>query len=83
MHTPGPWKAVKITEKTMFNIETERECRDDAESNANLMAAAPDLLEVCERVLREIDSYDSSISVGAWEDLTAAVTKARTVIEAI
>ena len=65
-HTPGPWKV----ELGSYDPHTDRyppvvtaECRDvctvedtydDGEANARLIAAAPDLLAVCERLRRAI-----------------------------
>lgn len=73
-HTPGPWKPVYNDDGTEYNlaivkddevmpeiaiIRTEFVSHDQAEADAALIAAAPDLLEA----LREV--------VHAWEDDSA------------
>lgn len=73
-HTPGPWKW--ISEYSLFNhqgseVLTSRIAMS-GDPDAALLASAPDLLEACKRVLREQDD----LSVGALEDLRAAVAKA-------
>lgn len=64
-HTPGPWKAIRG--QTIFSITAEHESMTVAtlgfdptaqedirqvQSNANLLAAAPELLEACKAALR-------------------------------
>lgn len=47
------------------------------ESNGTLIAAAPDLLEVCQRLLEAVpyvSEYD--VPIGLWDDLRGAVAKA-------
>lgn len=46
----------------------------DVESNSNLLAAAPDLLEVCEKIAATVDGLDMNAEL--WEDLHAAIAKA-------
>lgn len=47
---------------------------EEAAAKENLIAAAPDLLKAAERVYREV--ADGDLTVGAMEDLSAAITKA-------
>ena len=59
-HTPGPWKLAEST-RSVFNIEdsdgigvTEcwlRQSEDETTANANLIAAAPDLLAFVEEIV--------------------------------
>jgi hypothetical protein len=63
----------------------DRECRRDrtpreAEANARLMAAAPDLLDACRYVLRFLDEYDVSgdLHPSLRAKVGAAVAKATT-----
>lgn len=72
-HTPGPWKAVRVgNTKVTQAIIAEREnhfhlvatarplgvssagCQED---NARLIAAAPDLLELCEQAYQELTNW--------------------------
>ena len=85
-HTPGPWrvglpplhKGLTIGTRqglmvafvtTGWNVPT----RD----NARLIAAAPDLLSACHRLLEAVpyvSEYD--VPIGLWDDLQSAVNKA-------
>lgn len=54
-------------------------CRymDEVTDNAHLMAASPDLLEVCQRLLEAVpyvSEYD--VPIGLWDDLRGAIAKA-------
>lgn len=50
------------------------EVRDDEDTaNANLMAAAPDMLDACKRALSE---SEEGLTIGCVEDLRAAIEKA-------
>lgn len=44
-------------------------------ANAHLIAAAPDLLSVCQRIF-EADPYDYDVPLGLWDDLKAVIAKA-------
>ena len=58
-HTSGPWKAyvgngrVRVSDE--HGLAAIAECFQDAEANARLIAAAPDLFEVARLSLLEID----------------------------
>jgi hypothetical protein len=83
-YTPGPWCIVDIQEdgEGRFRIQSEHDYpvastepgNVDAVSNALLIAAGPDLLEVCQRALRELK--DGETTAGLEEDLAAAIAKA-------
>lgn len=49
---------------------------DSYVANAHLIAAAPDLFEAVSRVLIEMEEWDGEISIGAVEDMQAAIAKA-------
>lgn len=76
-HTPGPWFVFPHGEERMWHVGPAQHSVvfvrevDDAEANARLIAAAPDLLEACE-MLREVAD-------GSWSRnlLDAAIKKAR------
>ena len=65
-HTPGPWKIVRIDGELVGSIYRgktricagiidDMKLRREAEANAALIAAAPDLLEALEWLLEEFD----------------------------
>lgn len=71
-HTPGPWhyqeKADAYThivrgQKNWFVCQLKQDSSGLAEADARLIAAAPELLELCERTLQEIDENDSTIDL--------------------
>jgi hypothetical protein len=77
-HTPGPWVAEGMAVKMLpayphlgggFDL---RYC-PNAEANARLISAAPDLLEA----LENIENDDGSIPATIWEMRNAAIAKAR------
>lgn len=88
-HTKGPWFAgVNTTPhgKEIWVIDDydtphdiircgETGCEDDAEANACLIAAAPDLLDACRKLLR--CSLPVDVSGQAWiAEARAAIAKA-------
>lgn len=90
-HTSGPWEARRyaiyapIPEGggTIFMVALIRDvpsysyCTGEKEANARLIAAAPDLLEACEKALDLFPHYPEG---SAGEEITslikAAITKA-------
>jgi hypothetical protein len=79
-HTPGPWS--KSLSKTRFNIHAPSFLRlatawirpeggslDEIEANARLIAAAPELLEALEAVLR----FDANMPGEYKHDVTLAI----------
>ena len=88
-HTPGPWKANFAISGSVYIFGGDRnfvcvfnEWRDEAnqEANANLIAAAPDLLEALEELLsmcqRQEDFHDDGDG-RMFERASAAIAKAR------
>jgi hypothetical protein len=78
-HTKGPWQ---YADGVVFDAKGSiADCvdsdRDQAEQDANaqLIASSPDLLEACQRALREIK--DGETTIGLEEDLIAAIAKAK------
>lgn len=87
-HTPGPWTSYTGTNsiwaegKRAVCIVTGARKHEDEErdANANLIAAAPDLLEALEHIMRCIPMGGfAQIHHGSstWEQIDAAVSKAR------
>lgn len=85
-HTPGPWKVVKdVTEPVHhfdiqcangFQVARLYPFQRAREENARLIAAAPELLEACETVLRSIE--DEELTLEECRDLlVATLSKAR------
>ena len=88
-HTPGPWVAYRAnpltrdviyinpaaTPSTLLEIATVYTTGlDEAEANARLIAAAPDLLEACEYIATR---YFPEIPAHAMIMIRAAIRKAR------
>jgi hypothetical protein len=85
-HTPGPWKVTagyvaNDTEvivnywkpaETMFTV-TERDVAE-SRANANLIAAAPDLLDACLIALHQIEQFGGEYP--AIEKISNAIAKA-------
>ena len=90
-HTPGPWKVVRDSKSVLLEVRGDNMTRvaevwTDTEggqerrvANADLVAAAPDLLAACERALSSgaIKFADNALDLGIREALTAAIAKAR------
>ena len=79
-HTPGPWKKQVIAGRFYYKIYTDTEhiAETDKTENAQLIAAAPELLAALERVLechRLKISLDTN--AGAVEQARAAIAKAK------
>jgi hypothetical protein len=83
--TSGPWH---INDGSNYYDERHRICNKDGDSiaiicndeDANLIAAAPDLLEACEAALgcdTEMEGVDSNLPKWLKEQLQAAIKKAR------
>lgn len=94
-HTPGPWNCPRIFYKDGYftgqahkdngncPFEVFGETREEAEANARLIAAAPDLLEclkwatVFAEISRDIEPYLKNPLFGAWvEKCNSAIAKA-------
>ena len=86
-HTPGPWHAysglgvdvVNADEGRIEVVELRSQPPDTRVANARLIAAAPDMLEVCEELLKayNIDICDAIAYKPAVEMARAAIAKAR------
>ena len=75
--TPGPWLAIQAfiyaTDNTFIaTVSQEKEVENQAQANATLMAAAPELLEACQvafgyinkiSTLEQMGTLDASITV--------------------
>ena len=86
-HTPGPWHIMEGTDWVIVSPEvsvaavyTPRGVREVRQANANLIAAAPDLLEALETAAYVLEHYldytQNDMAVMA-EDARAALAKAR------
>ena len=93
-HTPLPWTIerrdrVGYTTITIGHEDAERACmvcevgnelRQENVDNANLIAAAPDLLAVCEELLYLLESYQDEARFylkGHYNRATNAIRKAK------
>jgi hypothetical protein len=88
-YTPGPWR-VEFDHNEQANIHAENEemwiallphqCVTSIEEtqklNAHLIAAAPDLLEACKRMLDLLNDDMDEEQCAAWDAMSAAIDKA-------
>ena len=84
-HTPGPWHVTPSAEyagsyEVSPAVDGEpdwryRETEDVAEANARLIAAAPDLLEVCGAIAERYNVDDRMGGLGDW--LADVIARAR------
>lgn len=86
-HTPGPW--VVSGDYIQAEIEAEKENYDEAwicqwgaysnKANANLIAAAPDLIEALENLAEHVENKDGNFTMRAHflKEAFAAINKAR------
>lgn len=76
-HTPGPWTYSRMKGVTAANCERvlvdgvslptgNHPQQTEAEANARLFAAAPDLLDACTVGLRELQAYTTNFDFDAW-----------------
>jgi hypothetical protein len=90
-HTPGPWRDtgwLQIATETMLPGDTvlavvhedekRGRLRSEAEANARLIAAAPELLEVCKAVLPLLEDWheDDGRASTMWRKAQNAIAKA-------
>jgi len=93
-HTPGPW-IVRHTTGFPLMIATapddygfgvpvadcsKRNLPAEAQANARLIAAAPDLLAACERMSKALQSAPHEVQSsyqGIWTDIDNALNKAK------
>ena len=68
-HTPGPWKVdrpyIRGAGRVIASLESGRNEVEDA-ANARLIAAAPELLEVCEALLALNNTLVVELSESDW-----------------
>jgi hypothetical protein len=88
MHTPGEWEvyqdeddAIRVREtataKGLIICELVQSSTDaEMMANADLLAAAPDLLAACEEFVRKVEAGEAR-SVRSYAQMTAALAKAR------
>lgn len=77
-HTPGPWMvrsydSSSVGTKDYMTAIIYGENREEETANANLIAAAPDLLEA----LETLENDDNSIPSFAWDMVQSAIAKAK------
>jgi len=86
-HTPGPWRVEKsgytqiaclvyAGDYPVLNTAVPPSSKEEWESNAKLIAAAPDLLEACKKALIHFDHLGLVGTNGIMEDLRQAIKKA-------
>ena len=86
-HTPGPWEPNSGTASKRYvlsgagyviaEVPLDRNYKHQAEANARLIAAAPDLLEALEMAIRALQDHDIDESMaGEFEILTDAFARA-------
>jgi hypothetical protein len=75
-HTPGPWRADEKVVRGPGGIPIALLATVDAESNARLIAAAPDLLEILQALAPLIDSVDQLLGSRAGTSLGEKVRSA-------
>jgi hypothetical protein len=87
-HTPGPWETNGITVRSSGPSRRQialveiavRDCPyveryDEAVAYARLIAAAPDLLAVCEEFVRKVETGEAK-SKRSYAQMQAAIAKA-------
>lgn len=83
-HTPGPWSVVEMDD-TFIKSSTGYVIRipntgcyksgDEFKANSHLIAAAPDLLEALEELVRQADTFGCEGLF--WDMARAAIAKAK------
>ena len=89
-HTPGPWQPSKsrtnpyavyaphgqTTRSSIASIALYDDCYDEAEANARLIAAAPELLEALLAVWNAGTGASPEVKDASWELARAAIANA-------
>jgi len=85
-HTPGPWRyeefgpnvIIKATKNPMLSVvhSLYQESREQTEANAHLIAAAPELLEALENLLK-VHEGEGGTQYHAGDMARAAIAKAK------
>lgn len=96
-HTPGPWRIIDHDEEYITITDAEQdfgvckleesasENREIMKANAHLISAAPEMLEICELILKEWEAPTAGVQIGEliarlsqYSDLAlTAIKKAR------
>jgi hypothetical protein len=81
-HNPGPWKYIAWHGQHGVHDAMDNDvCEtfgEDAQANARVIAAAPDLLEACIEALSLFDNYPACWeAIGTYEVLSNAIAKAK------
>lgn len=87
-HTPGPWQPSKsrtnpyavhapggqTRRSSIASVTLYDDCHDEAEANARLIAAAPAMLEVLQRVADHFEDTDAPLGILAHAAIEQATT---------
>lgn len=87
-HTPGPWRIVRIDGELVGSIYRgktricawildDMKSQREAEANAHLIAAAPEMLAVLEKLSSLLVDGEEYVPLELREELTTAIRKAR------
>ena len=74
MHTPGPWYVEVYSDGTTVESKTYTIAENVSNEDAALIAAAPDLLEACEFLIRHEENGD--LESVDFEAIRQAIAKA-------
>lgn len=77
-HSPAPWSVdgVEVFDAENMHVVWEMGGRDNAEANARLIAAAPDLLASLKLLVEGVDEYWMAQHPGVVDAADAAIAKA-------
>ena len=85
-HTPGPWttpdaypNAIQVTSASgwICSLEVNKfNATEEQKANARLIKQAPDLLDICESILAEVDYEGLQLESGRVAKLRAVIAKA-------
>lgn len=89
-HTPGPWYATPDPDRDTWWVSQQPEggtfwiaeavnglMNDETEPNAHLIAAAPELLQVLERALKESNCPGENCAIDWHAQAVIAIAKAK------
>lgn len=78
-HTPGPWVVFRPKDGTRktYCLFNDPKSHSEAEANARLIAAAPDLLAALMELIAAVDSNNcEAAGTSRWPEVHAAIAKA-------